>query len=109
MKDASEENDVFSFGIILMELLTGKEPIDENPTRDQDYHLPNVMRAAILDDQITELYHPDIILSQSKDQRAVTEDRVLRLFQLSMACCSPSPSLRPDAKQILCKLEELGK
>lgn len=110
MKDAGEESDIFSFGVILLELLTGKEPIDQNPTTpDQDYHLPNFIRAAILDDHITELYHPDIILSSSKDQRAVIQDRVIRLFQLSMACCSPSPALRPDAKQILSKLEEIGK
>lgn len=110
MKDAGEESDIFSFGVILLELLTGKEPIDEKPTTpDQDYRLPNVIRAAILDDHITELYHPDIILSSSKDQRAVIQDRILRLFQLSMACCSPSPPLRPDAKQILSKLEEIGK
>ncbi|XP_071929766.1 putative kinase-like protein TMKL1 [Coffea arabica] len=109
MKDVNEESDVYGFGVILLELLTGKEPIDNNPTPDQDFHLPNAIRTAILDDQITELYHPDIILNESSDQRVVTKDRILVLFQLAMACCSPSPSLRPDVKQILSKLEEIGK
>ncbi|CAI9091986.1 OLC1v1027110C1 [Oldenlandia corymbosa var. corymbosa] len=108
MKDVNEESDIYGFGVILLELLTGKDPIDENPTPDQDFHLPNAIRTAILDDQIRELYHPEIIRGQSSDERALTEDRIFRMFQLAMACCSPSPSLRPDMKQIVSKLEEIG-
>lgn len=109
MKDACEESDIYSLGIILLELLSGKEPIDENPTTDQDSYLPSAMRTAILDDRIIDSYHPDILLGLSKDQRVVTEDGILRYFQLAMACCSPSRVLRPDIRQILDKLEEIGK
>ncbi|KAA8539768.1 hypothetical protein F0562_026460 [Nyssa sinensis] len=68
MKDAREETDIYSLGAILLELLTGKEPISENPSPAQDVYLPNSMRNAILDHRITDLYHPDILLGQSGDE-----------------------------------------
>lgn len=107
MKDTSEQSDVYSLGVIFLELLTGKEPINEKPTPDQELYLPNSMRNAVLDHRLTDLYHPNILLSKSSGRTPVTEENVLKFFQLAMACCSPSPSLRPDTKQILRKLEEL--
>lgn len=108
MKDASEESDIYSLGIIFMELLSGKKPIDENVTPDQDSYLPSAMRSAILDDRIVDLYHPDILLGLTNDQRVVIEDSILRYFELAMACCSPTRLLRPNIKQIVDKLEEIG-
>lgn len=103
MKDTSEQADIYSLGVIFLEMLSGKEPVI-----DQDLYLPSSMRAAVLDHRLSDLYHPDILLGESNGQTPVTEENILKFFQLAMSCCSPSPSLRPDTKQILVKLEELA-
>ena len=108
MKDASVESDIYSLGVILLELLSGKEPINEHPTPDEDFYLPNFMRNAVLGHRIADLYHPAILLRNSReDSIPVTEEFILKVFQLAMACCSPSPSVRPNIKQVLKKLEEI--
>lgn len=110
MKEASEETDIYSLGVILLELLSGKEPVNENPTPDEDFYLPNFMRNAVLGHRIGDLFHPDILLRDSNDDQSwVTEECILKFFQLAMACCSPSPSLRPNIKQVLWKLEDIRK
>ncbi|XP_065871757.1 putative kinase-like protein TMKL1 [Euphorbia lathyris] len=110
MKEANEQTDIYSLGIIFLELLSGKESINENPTLDEDFHLPTFMRNAVLDRRISDLYHPDILLSsRNNDESLVDEECILKFFQLAMACCSPSPSLRPNIKQVVWKLEEIGK
>ncbi|XP_057426664.1 putative kinase-like protein TMKL1 [Lotus japonicus] len=108
MKDVSEESDIYSLGVILLELLSGKEPINEHPTPDEDFYLPNFMRNAVLGHRIADLYHPAILVSNTRgDEIPVTEECILKFFQLAMACCSPSPSIRPNIKQVLRKLEEI--
>ncbi|KAJ0961906.1 hypothetical protein J5N97_029734 [Dioscorea zingiberensis] len=46
------------------------------------------------------------LLKQS-NQSATSEECLLMYFQVAMACCSPSPALRPDIKQVIRKLEEI--
>lgn len=104
MKDVSQETDIYSFGVILLELLTGREPINEYPSTDhEDFYLPNSMRNAVIGHRIKDLFNPRIDLLSP-----VTEEGFLKLFQLAMACCSPTPTLRPNTKQILRKMEEIG-
>ncbi|KAK6925815.1 Protein kinase domain [Dillenia turbinata] len=109
MKEASEETDIYSLGVIFLEMLTGKEPINADAIHDEEIYLPNMLRNAILNHRITDLYHQDILLNQSGDHGLITEAQILKFFQLAMACCSPSPSLRPNIKQVLRKLEEIEK
>ncbi|KAF5475649.1 hypothetical protein F2P56_007430 [Juglans regia] len=111
MRDASEETDIYSLGVILLELLSGKEPINENPTSEEDdFFLPNFMRNAVLGHRIGDLFRPDILLSNNnEDERRVTEERILKSFQLAMTCCSPTHFVRPNIKQVIWKLEDIGK
>ncbi|XP_047332488.1 putative kinase-like protein TMKL1 [Impatiens glandulifera] len=101
MKDVSKETDVFSLGIIFLELLSRKEPLGE------EYYLPNTMRDAIMERRIADLYHPHIVLGLNRDEIGTMEERILKFFQIAMACCSPSQSLRPQMKQVLRGLEEI--
>ncbi|CAH9121611.1 unnamed protein product [Cuscuta epithymum] len=97
IKDAGEMSDIYSFGVILLELLTGKELVDEYTSYPG---LPNVVKSAIIEDRITELFHPMVFLDQK-------EDRIVELLRLAMDCCSPSPSIRPNAKEVLTRLEDI--
>lgn len=103
MKDANSDTDVYGLGVIFLELMTGKEPILES----DEIQLPNYMRNAVVGTRILDLFHPGIL--SGSDDSAVVEERVLKLFQVAMSCCSPSPSLRPTAKQVVRKLEEMGR
>ncbi|KAF8118721.1 hypothetical protein N665_0002s0035 [Sinapis alba] len=91
MKEASKESDVYSLGVIMLELVSGKEAI----------YLADYLRNAVLDHK---LYRPEILTSNGCDLR---EETVLKFFQLALSCCSPSPSLRPNMKQVLRKLEDI--
>lgn len=109
IKDASEETDIYSFGVILLEIITGKEPFSHNPTPGEDFYLPNFVSNLILEHRVMELCHPDIICGQSNDQIRASEERILKFFELALSCCSPSPLLRPQIKEVVKKLEEIGK
>ncbi|ONK73481.1 uncharacterized protein A4U43_C04F32000 [Asparagus officinalis] len=98
MKNASKETDIYSLGVIYLEILTRKEPMS--------LHLPASLRNMFLEHKISEEFSFDLA-DESKNKNNTIEESLRKFFHLAMACCSPSPVLRPDIKQIIRKLEEL--
>ncbi|KAL0709151.1 hypothetical protein Bca4012_016129 [Brassica carinata] len=85
MREASKESDVYSLGVIMLELLSGKEAINNAGLGHK-------------------LYRPEILSSNGGD---LSEESVQKYVQLALSCCSPSPSLRPNMKQALRKLGDI--
>ena len=91
MEDTCEATDIYNFGLILLELLTGKEQVNKNANSNQDPYLATLMRKVMLDNRISDLYHPDILLDENNaDGTLINEERVKGFFHLAMDCCSPS-------------------
>ncbi|KAI3800064.1 hypothetical protein L1987_35372 [Smallanthus sonchifolius] len=109
MKDSSTATDIYNLGVILLELVTGKEPINGKANGNQDFHLPTMIRNAISDHRMSDLYHHDVLEDDNGGSSSVDEDIVIEFVQLALSCCSPLPSLRPDIKQICKKLEDIGR
>ncbi|KAD7480355.1 hypothetical protein E3N88_03491 [Mikania micrantha] len=109
MKNSTTETDIYNLGVILLELITGKEPVNGKANQNQDLYLPTMIRNAIADHRMSNTYHHDVLEDHNGGSSCVNEDMIIKFVQLALACCSPSPSLRPDIKQICRKLEEIGR
>lgn len=93
VKEASVETDIYSLGIVLLEMLTRKDSAS--------------CRLLVLNQKMSDVFSSELI-SETKDQNSNFEALLRRFYQLAMACCSPSPALRPDIREVIRKLEEIG-
>ncbi|KAI3519599.1 hypothetical protein L1887_08813 [Cichorium endivia] len=100
MKESSTQSDIYNLGVILLELVTGKEPINGKANPDQDFYLPNSIRNAMVNRRMSDIYLTGL--------SHVREDIIIKFVELALVCCSVGPSERPDIKHICKKLEEIG-
>lgn len=84
--------DVYSFGVILLELLTGKVVI-----LDESGQIPG------LDDKNRAFKMADVAIRADVEGK---EDALLACFKLGYGCASPTPQKRPSMKEALQVLEK---
>ncbi|GJN21739.1 hypothetical protein PR202_gb09251 [Eleusine coracana subsp. coracana] len=106
MKDASRESDIYSLGVVLLELLAQKESADDNRPKARDIHLPVSFKNLVLERKMSDAFSSDLAKHCKKSGK---EKNLNAFFELATACCSPSPSLRPNTKSILKRLEEIAR
>lgn len=101
IKHISEESDIYGFGLILIELLTGKSPAD----RDFGVHENMVEWARYcysdchLDAWIDGVIRPDIA---NNNEREIAET-----MNLALHCSATDPTTRPCASDVLKTLESV--
>ncbi|CAN6467338.1 unnamed protein product [Victoria cruziana] len=99
LKKASTKTDIYSLGVILLELLTGKAPGESMNGVD----LPQWVASIVKEEWTNEVFDLELM----RDDAATTGDELLNTLKLALHCVDPSPTSRPDINQVLQQLEEI--
>ncbi|XP_057458191.1 probably inactive leucine-rich repeat receptor-like protein kinase IMK2 [Lotus japonicus] len=97
-KKPNTKTDVYSLGVIILELLTGKPPGE--PTNVMD--LPQWVASIVKEEWTNEVFDLELM----RDAPAIG-DELLNTLKLALHCVDPSPAARPEVKQVLQQLEEI--
>ncbi|WVZ82060.1 hypothetical protein U9M48_029367 [Paspalum notatum var. saurae] len=85
----NEKSDVYSYGIVLLELLTGKKPVDN------ECNLHHLILSKTASNEVMETVDPDIG-DTCKDLAEVK-----KVFQLALLCTKRQPSDRPTMHEVV--------
>ncbi|KAJ0983820.1 hypothetical protein J5N97_002176 [Dioscorea zingiberensis] len=91
----NEKSDVYSYGIVLLELLTGKKAVDN------ECNLQHLILSKAANNAVMETVDPDISAT-CKDLGAVK-----KMFQLALLCTKKQPSDRPTMHEVTRVLSSL--
>ena len=121
MGKASRKSDVFSYGIMLLEVFTGKRPTDAMFVGDMSLRkwVSEAFPARLADIVDGRLLRSETLIEQGVRQNNATslprsstwpnEGLLLPVFELGLMCCSSSPAERMEINDVVVKLKSIRK
>ncbi|XP_008797123.2 LRR receptor-like serine/threonine-protein kinase RPK2 [Phoenix dactylifera] len=97
----SDKADVYSYGVVLLELMSGKRSLDPSFAEyGNGFTIVAWGRLLIQEERADELFSPTLWESGPKD-------KLVEMLRLALACTVDSISVRPSMKQVVMTLKEL--
>ncbi|CAN1816824.1 Probable LRR receptor-like serine/threonine-protein kinase At3g47570 [Linum perenne] len=116
------EGDVYSYGVLLLELFTGRRPIEETFKEGLDLH--NMVKRALSNQQTMEVLDPILLNellhhrprtyrnhngSNTEETRKSPEELVRSILEIGVACSSNNPENRINMSEVVSRLTGIRK
>jgi serine/threonine protein kinase len=98
---ASQKGDVYAFGVVLLELLTGRFPGSELPNGGVVVELPRWVQSVVREEWTSEVF--DLELMKDKG----IEEEMVAMLQLALSCAAAAPDQRPKIGYVVKMIDEI--
>jgi serine/threonine protein kinase len=98
---ASHKGDVYAFGVVLLELLTGRCPGSELPNGGVVVELPRWVQSVVREEWTSEVF--DLELMKDKG----IEEEMVAMLQLALSCAAAAPDQRPKIGYVVRMIDEV--
>lgn len=111
-KRLSQKADVYSFGVLLLEMLTGRAPsqypspathpqVEELEDQDQGMDLPKWVRSVVRDEWTAEVFDQELLRYKN------IEAELVAMLHVGMACVAAQPEKRPSMSEVAKMIEDI--